>query len=161
MAGEEEEGGEERRLIDLHGFAAGKKPSLDPKHPPSCLDNEPRFDDPESARRHAVDAPVGVAVVVADSDGEAAVVGPDDSDGAALVALDPQRAALAAVLGPPVEAAVVTAPWKGRGGEVGIDSTLINTPPLSLITVCCRGPAGRRRAFSCSRERQIIDLSPR
>ena len=55
------------------------------------------------------------------------------------MALDRQRAALAAVLGPPVEA-VVTAPWKGRGGEVGIDSTLINTPPLSLITVCCRGP---------------------
>ena len=48
-------------------------------------------------------------MVVADGDGEAAVVGPDDSDGAALVALDLQRAALAAVLGPPVQAVTVTA----------------------------------------------------
>ena len=48
-------------------------------------------------------------MLVADGEGEAAVVGPDDPDGAALAALDAKRAALAAVLGPPVQA-VVTAP---------------------------------------------------
>ena len=128
--------------------------------PPLSLFHVPVFDGPHAPGLEAVGAEVAALVLVADGEGEAAVVGADDADGAALVALDRQRAALAAVLGPPVEA-VVTAPWKGRGGEVGIDSTLINTPPLSLITVCCRGPDGRRRAFSCSRERQIIDLSPR
>ena len=46
---------------------------------------------------HAVDAPVGVAVAVADGDGEAAVVGPDHLDGGVGVALDRQLVALAAV----------------------------------------------------------------
>ena len=135
-------------------------PALNYNHHSFSLSHVPVFDCPHAPGLEAVGAEVAALVLVADGEGEAAVVGADDADGAALVALDRQRAALAAVLGPPVEAAV-TAPWKGRGGEVGIDSTLINTQPLSLITVCCRGPAGRRRAFSCSRERQIIDLSPR
>ena len=37
---------------------------------------------------HAVDTPVGVAVFVANGDGEAAVVGPDDLDVGVLVALN-------------------------------------------------------------------------
>ena len=61
---------------------------------------------PGGGWRHAVDAPVRVAVLVADGDAEPAVVGPDDPDGAvvavaaAVVAVDPQLVVLAAVGGP-------------------------------------------------------------
>ena len=41
----------------------------------SFNDNPPVLHDPETPRRHAVDAPVRDALVVADRDGEAAVVG--------------------------------------------------------------------------------------
>ena len=57
----------------------------------------PRFDDPQRPGRHAVDAPVRVAVVVADGDGEAAVVGPDDVQELALLAGAGQPRALARV----------------------------------------------------------------
>ena len=69
----------------------------------------PVFDGPHAPGLEAVGAEVAALVLVADGEGEAAVVGADDADGAALVALDRQRAALAAVLGPPVEV-VVTVP---------------------------------------------------
>lgn len=52
---------------------------------------------PEALRRHAVDGPLGVAVVVADGDGEASVVGPDEVDLLARPAGDGQRLALARV----------------------------------------------------------------
>ena len=61
-----------------------------------CL---PSFDDPQCSRAHAVDAPVRVSVVVADGDGEAAVVGPDDVQVAILGAVDLQSRALARVRG--------------------------------------------------------------
>ena len=69
----------------------------------------PVSDSPHAPGLEAIGAEVAPLVLVADGEGEAAVVGPDDSDGAALVALDLQRAALAAVLGPPVQAVTVTA----------------------------------------------------
>ena len=47
--------------------------SLNDLHPPV-------LHDPETPRRHAVDAPVGDALVVADRDGEAAVVGAHHPD---------------------------------------------------------------------------------
>ena len=47
--------------------------SLNDLHPPV-------LHDPETPRRHAVDAPVGDALVVADRDGEAAVVGAHHTD---------------------------------------------------------------------------------
>ena len=50
---------------------------------------------------HAVDAPVGLAVFIADGDGEAAVVGADDLNVLiALLALDHQLLALAGVASP-------------------------------------------------------------
>ena len=63
----------------------------------------PGVDDPERLWPHAVDAPVGVADVVADRDGEAAKVGAYQVDGRPALALDVQRRALAPVLGPLVE----------------------------------------------------------
>ena len=48
--------------------------------------------------RHAVDAPVGVAVLVADGDAEAAVVGADHLDGAAAVIAAAAAAAVIAVV---------------------------------------------------------------
>ena len=47
--------------------------------------------------RHTVDAPVCIAVLVADGDGEPAVVGPDHLDGLAGVAEDAHGVAFAAV----------------------------------------------------------------
>lgn len=58
----------------------------------------PRADDAQRARRHAVDAPVGVAVRVADRDGEAAVVCADDVEVEAGRAADVQPRVLARVL---------------------------------------------------------------
>ena len=43
-----------------------------------------RPDNAQRARRHAVDAPLRVAVHIADGDGEAAVVGADDVEAAVL-----------------------------------------------------------------------------
>ena len=65
--------------------------SLNDLHPPV-------LHDPETPRRHAVDAPVGDALVVADRDGEAAVVGAHHLDHrVARLARDLQRLALASV----------------------------------------------------------------
>ena len=50
----------------------------------------PLLQDPGGLRCQAVDAPVGVAVRVADGDGEAAKVGPDDLDGGFGVVGAPQ-----------------------------------------------------------------------
>jgi hypothetical protein len=47
-----------------------------------------------------VRGPAGVAEVVADRDGEAAVVGSDEADDGPLLALDLEAGALATVLGP-------------------------------------------------------------
>ena len=47
--------------------------SLNDLHPPV-------LHDPETPRCHAVDAPVGDALVVADRDGEAAIVGAHHTD---------------------------------------------------------------------------------
>ena len=58
----------------------------------------PRADDAQRARGHAVDAPVGVAVRVADRDGEAAVVCADDVEVEAGRAADVQPRVLARVL---------------------------------------------------------------
>ena len=74
-----------------------------------------RVDDAQRARLQAVDAPVGVADVVADGDGEAAEVGADDVDDGALVAVDVQRGVLAAVLGP----TLVQRRSACKGGERG------------------------------------------
>ena len=60
----------------------------------------PFIENPERSWLHAVDAPVGDALVVADGDGEAAVVGPHQVDGGALLAGDVQDGALAAILRP-------------------------------------------------------------
>ena len=47
-----------------------------------CLSNNnnilPSLQHPRCCGGHTVDAPVGVAVLVADGDGEPAVIGPDD-----------------------------------------------------------------------------------
>lgn len=59
----------------------------------------PCFYDPECPGAHAVDAPVCVSVVIADGDGEAAVIGPDDVQVAARGAVDLQPRALARVRG--------------------------------------------------------------
>ena len=62
-------------------------------------DDPPVLHDPETPRRHAVDAPVCDALVVADRDGEAAVVGAHDADDVALArAPDVDAVALARVL---------------------------------------------------------------
>ena len=56
------------------------------------------LEDPLGLGRHAVDAPVGEAVAVADGNGEAAVVGAHHlDDGLARLARDLQRLALAPV----------------------------------------------------------------
>ena len=47
---------------------------------PRLNDDPPVLHDPETPRRHAVDAPVGDALVVADRDGKAAVVGAHHTD---------------------------------------------------------------------------------
>lgn len=49
--------------------------------------------------RHAVDAPLGVPVLIAYRDGEPAIVRPYQVDQLALAALDLQRLALASVCG--------------------------------------------------------------
>ena len=46
----------------------------------SFNDNPPVLHDPETPGRHAVDAPIGDALVVADRDGESAVVGAHHTD---------------------------------------------------------------------------------
>lgn len=51
----------------------------------------------ETSRGHAVNAPVRVAMVVADGNGEPSVVGPDEVDDRALAAADLQRLAFARV----------------------------------------------------------------
>ena len=52
------------------------------------------------AQTHAVDGPLGVAVLVADGDGEATVVGPDQVDDVVAVAAHVQRRTLASVRRP-------------------------------------------------------------
>ena len=64
----------------------------------------PRVDDPQCPGFHAVDGPVGDALVVADGDREPSEVGPHQVDDGPLLALDLERRALATVLGPPFEA---------------------------------------------------------
>ncbi len=56
-----------------------------------------RANNAQRPRRHAVDAPLGVAVHVAYGDGEAAVVGADDVQTAAAAAGDVQAGVLAGV----------------------------------------------------------------
>ncbi len=56
-----------------------------------------RANNAQRARRHTVDAPLGVAVHVAYGDGEAAVVGADDIQTAAAAAGDVQARVLASV----------------------------------------------------------------
>ena len=51
---------------------------------------------------HAVDEPGGVALFVADGDGESSIVGPDKRDGRTLLTLYLQARTLAPVLGPPL-----------------------------------------------------------
>lgn len=53
--------------------------------------------DPQAPSRHTVDAPVGVAVVVADGDREPSIVGPDEVDDGTLAAADLQGLAFARV----------------------------------------------------------------
>ena len=71
------------------------------------------LEDSGCSRRHAVDAPVGVAVLVADGDGEPAVVGPDHLDRLVGLALNGQVVALAAV-GSLVLGAIGALAWKKR-----------------------------------------------
>ena len=47
---------------------------------PWLNDDPPVLHDPETPGRHAIDAPIGDALVVADRDGEAAVVGAHHPD---------------------------------------------------------------------------------
>ena len=58
----------------------------------------PGPDDPQSAGRHAVDGPVRVAVVVADRDGESAIVCSDNVEVEAGSTGDVQPAVLAGVV---------------------------------------------------------------
>lgn len=60
----------------------------------------PGVQDPQRARRHAVDGHVRPPVVVADGDGEPAVVDPDEVYHEVLLARQVQVLALARVLGP-------------------------------------------------------------
>lgn len=73
----------------------------------------------ETLGRHAVDGPLRVAVVVADGDGEAAVVGPDEVDLLARPARDGQCLALARV-----GRVVPRLLWKNNG-HVNINSLLL------------------------------------
>ena len=66
---------------------------------PRLNDDPPVLHDPETPWRHAVDAPVGDALVVADRDGEAAVVGAHHSDLVVGGAGEVQLAALACIHG--------------------------------------------------------------
>ena len=59
-------------------------------------------DHPEGTGLHAVDGPRGVALFVADGDGESSIVGPDKRDGRTLLTLYLQAGTLAPVLGPPL-----------------------------------------------------------
>ena len=59
-------------------------------------------DDSQGARFHAVDAPRGVALLVADGDGESAVVGSHQVNLLAVLAFDLQARSLAPVLRPPL-----------------------------------------------------------
>ena len=85
-----------------------------------------RVDDAQRARLQAVDAPVGVADVVADGDGEAAEVGAHDVDDGALLAVDLQRRVLAAVLGPPLVGCRRSACKGRREGRGGFNIMLIS-----------------------------------
>ena len=58
----------------------------------------PGSDDPQCARRHTVDGPVRVTVVVADCDGESAIVGSDNVEVKAGPAGDVQPAVLTGVV---------------------------------------------------------------
>ena len=58
----------------------------------------PGSDDPQCAGRHTVDGPVRVAVVVADRDGESAIVGSDNVEVKAGPAGDVQPAVLTGVV---------------------------------------------------------------
>ena len=57
----------------------------------------PGVDDAEGPGLHAVDGPVGVALLVADGDGEAAKVGPDQVDERSLLASYLEGGSFAAV----------------------------------------------------------------
>lgn len=59
--------------------------------------NSPIPDDVDSSGRHAVDAPLGIPVVVADGDAEPAVVGSDDVDEEPGFACDLQSGSFAGV----------------------------------------------------------------
>ena len=67
----------------------------------------PGSDHPQCPRRHAVDGPVCVAVVVADGDGESAIVSSDDVEVEAWPTGDVQPAVLAGV----VSLVVLTCQW--------------------------------------------------
>ena len=90
------------RVVDLDVFVcAGTRVSEDGGvhgHLAGLRALAPRADDAQRARRHAVDAPVGVAVRVADRDGEASVVCADDVEVEAGRAADVQPRVLARVL---------------------------------------------------------------
>ena len=66
----------------------------------------------QGARLHAVHAPRRVALLVADGDGEAAVVGAHQIDLLALLALDLQARTLAPVLRPPLRT------WGGKDEQL-------------------------------------------
>ena len=59
----------------------------------------PGLDHPECPGRHAVDGPVCVPVIVADCDGESAIVCPDDVEVESPLARDIEPAVLAGVVG--------------------------------------------------------------
>ena len=59
----------------------------------------PGLDHPECPGRHAVDGPVCVPVIVADCDGESAIVCPDDVEVESTLARDIEPAVLAGVVG--------------------------------------------------------------
>ena len=66
-----------------------------------CL---PWVDDSQCPGFHAVDRPVGDALIVANGDGEPAEVGPDQVDDGPFLALDLEGGAFASVLGPTFKA---------------------------------------------------------
>ena len=59
----------------------------------------PGLDHPECPGRHAVDGPVCVPVIVADCDGESAIVCPDDVEVESTLARDIEPAVLTGVVG--------------------------------------------------------------
>ena len=90
--------------------------------------SSPSLYNPERPRRHAVDTPIGMTVIIADGDAEATVVGPDHIQVVvavvtAVAAVDAEPGPLAGVRGQVVGVVgLLVAPGAGEvgGGLLGV-----------------------------------------